>query len=166
VTVAVVATATLAGCSVTVQPKNAAATRPLDSATATPSASAPATAPSGDAGSASPDQSASSSSSEGADVDHAACTAVRQALLTVQQKVEADKNSRSRMADDYKAAATTLRTQATKTKDSDLKTALQALANGYQALGADTSKHNSTTADLKKVTEDAKPLDTLCGAKS
>ncbi|MFD0632684.1 hypothetical protein ACFQ9X_14875 [Catenulispora yoronensis] len=163
VAAAVATTALLAGCSVTVQPKNAASTHALT--TSTPSAStAPATTPSPQP-TPTPDK-PSSTPSVGKDVDHTACTAVRQALLTAQQKVESDKDSPKHMGADYKTAATALRTQATKTKNTELKTTLQALANAYSGLGSDTTAHASTEADQKKVAEAAKPLDTLCGAKS
>jgi len=160
--VAAVAAVALAGCSVTVQPKNAAAAQSLTGGT--PSPSATNSAPSSAAGTT-PDQSASSSS-EGKDVDHTACTNVREALQTLQQKVEADKSSPRRTGQDYKTAATALRTQATKTDNSELKSALRTLANDYSVLGTDTTNHNSTTADLKKVEDASTPLDTLCGAKN
>ncbi|GAA1978827.1 hypothetical protein [Catenulispora subtropica] len=153
----------LAGCSVTVQPKNAAAARTLAPSTPSASAATPAT-PSADP-TPTPDKPASTPS-VGKDVDHTACTAVRQALLTAQQKVETDKDSPRRMGQDYKTAATALRTQATKTKNSELKSTLETLGTAYSALGTDTTAHASTEADQKKVAEASKPLDTLCGAKS
>lgn len=155
--VATVTAALLAACSVTVQPKNAAATRPLSSGT--PSASAASSTPTP---TPTPDK-PTSTPSVGKDVDHTACTAVRTALLTAQQKVETDKESPRRMGLDYKNAATALRTQATKTKNHELKSALDTLASAYSGLGADTAARASTEADQKKVTEAAKPLDTLCG---
>lgn len=151
----------LAACSVTVNPKNAAASHPLTPGT--PAASSAAT-PTPDP-TPTPDKPASTPS-VGKDVDHPVCVAVRQALLTAQQKVETDKESPKRMGQDYKTAATALRTQATKTKNTELKTTLETLGNAYSNLGADTTAHDSTDGDKKKVAEAAKPLDTLCGAKS
>lgn len=155
--------ALLAGCSVTVQPKNAAATHPLGATTPSASSAAPSTpSPSP---TPTPDKPASTPS-VGKDVDHTACTAVREALLTAEQKVQADKDSPRRMGQDYKNAAAALRTQATKTKNSELKSTLQALGNAYSNLGADTTAHASTESDQQKVADASKPLDTLCGAKS
>lgn len=159
VTVAVAAA--LAGCSVTVQPKKAAASQPLSP---TPSATSAAT-PSADA-SSSASATPSTSPSAGKDVDHAACTAVREDLLNTQQKVQADKNSPKRMGQDYKNAAYNLRTQAGKTKSTELKTTLDAVAAAYVTLGTDVTNHDPTDADLKKVEEVSQPLATLCGAKS
>lgn len=158
VTVAVVAA--LAGCSVTVNPKNAAASRPL-STSQTPTASA--------ASSSVPSTSAQSTSATPtptpSDVDHTACGNVRDALQTLQQKLEADKDSAHRTATDYRNAASSLRLQATKTKSSDLKTTLQAVANDYSTVGTDAANHDSTVADLAKTAEASKPLRTLCGAQ-
>src|ERR1051326_7211763 len=121
--VATFTAAFLTACSVTVQPKNAAAVRPLTAST--PSASA---APSTPTPTPTPDK-PTSTPSVGKDVDHTVCTAVRTALLSAQQKVAADKESPRRMGVDYKNAASALRTQATKTKNSELKTTLETLAS-------------------------------------
>lgn len=151
----------LGACSVTVKPKNAAAARPLTTTTPTAtSAASPTPDPT-----PTPDK-PSSTPSVGKDVDHTACTAVRQALLTAEQKVETDKDSPRRMSQDYKTAASALRTQAARTKNSELKTALETLGTAYYNLGSDTAAHDSTDSDKKKVADAAKPLDTLCGAKS
>jgi hypothetical protein len=163
VAVTAAAAVLLAGCSVTVQPKNAAATRPLSSST--PSATVSTPAPPSQDPTSTPAK-PTSTPSVGKDVDHTACTAVRQALLTAQQKLQTDKESPHKMGQDYKAAATAVRTQAAKTKNSELKSALETLGNAYAALGTDTTAHAATETDQRKVTEAAKPLDTLCGAKS
>jgi hypothetical protein len=158
--VAVAVATALAGCSVTVQPKKAAASHPLSS---TPSASAVST-PSADASSAS--ATPSTSASVGKDVDHAACTAVREDLLSTEQKVQADKSSPRHMATDYRNAAYNLRTQANKTKNTDLKDTLEQVASAYTTLGNDVANHDSTDTDMQKVADVSKPLATLCGAKS
>jgi hypothetical protein len=158
--VTVVVAAVLAGCSVTVQPKNAAASHPLSS---TPSPSAAST-PSTDV--SSPSATPSTSASVGKDVDHTVCTTVREDLLNTQQKVLDDKNSPRHMSQDYKNAAYNLRTQATKTKNSDLKDTLQQVASAYTTLATDVANHDSIDSDLKKVAEVSQPLGTLCGAKS
>ncbi|MBW8807208.1 MAG: hypothetical protein JF587_25660 [Catenulisporales bacterium] len=158
--VATVTAAFLTACSVTVQPKNAAAVHPLSSGTSSSSAASSTPTPT-----PTPDK-PTSTPSVGKDVDHTVCTAVREALLTAQQKVAADKESPRHMGTDYRTAAGALRTQAAKTKNSELKTTLEALASAYQGLGNDTIAHASTENDQKKVTEASKPLDTLCGAKS
>ncbi|NUR62724.1 MAG: hypothetical protein HOV87_29325 [Catenulispora sp.] len=151
----------LGACSVTVKPKNAAAARPLTPTTpAATSAASPTPTPK-----PTPDK-PTSTPSVGKDVDHTVCTAVRQALVTAQQKVETDKDSPHRMGQDYRTAASTLRSQAVKTKNTELKTVLETLGNAYSNLGADTAAHDSTDNDKKKVADAAKPLDTLCGAKS
>lgn len=150
-----VTAALLTACSVTVQPKNVAATRPLSSGTSSTSAASPTPTPTPDKPTSTP--------SVGKDVDRSACTAVREALLTAQQKVAADKESPRRMGTDYRTAASALRSQALKTKNSELKTTLESLASAYTGLGNDTTAHASTENDQKKVMEASKPLDTLCG---
>lgn len=160
-TVAVVAA--LAGCSVTVQPKNAAATRPLTSSP-TPSASS-GTAPSTSASAASPSSSPSPTPAP-SDVDHSACTSVREALSTLRDKLETDKNSASRTAQDYRNAGYSLRTQGTKTKNSELKSTLKTVASDYLTVGSEAANHESTEADLTKVADASKPLSTLCGGGS
>ena len=161
VAVTVAAVTALAGCSVTVQPKNAAASRPLSSS---PTPSAAATSPSA------PSPSASSSSAAPtptpSDVDHAACGNVRDALETLSQKLQTDKDSASRSAQDYRNAGYALRTQGNKTKNSDLKAALKTIAADYLTVGYDAANHDSTDADLGKVAEASKPLGTLCGGGS
>jgi hypothetical protein len=152
--------AALAGCSVTVQPKNAAATHPLSTAPSASAVSTPSTAES----SATP--APATSSSVGKDVDHTTCTTVREDLLNTQQKVLDDKNSPRHMAQDYRNAAYDLRQQSYKTKNSDLKDTLVAVASAYTTLGSDVANHDSTDNDLKKVAEASQPLATLCGAKS
>jgi hypothetical protein len=142
----------LAGCSVTVQPKH-----PLAAATSTaptaPTTSAPVTP--------------TTPKPEPKDVDHTACLAVRSAMLTAQQKVSgADKTSKRRMGTDYKEVGTALRTQAGKTKNSDLKTTLTQFASDYEALGSDVAAGRNTDADLKKITDLGPHLDELCPQKS
>jgi hypothetical protein len=149
--------AALAGCSVTVQPKNAAAARPLTSSTPTLSA-ASSTAPSTAASSSSPSPTPAPS-----DVDHTACTNVRETLATLKDKLETDKESASRTAQDYRNAGYALRSQSTKTKNSDLKSALKTIASDYLTVGYDAANHDSTEADLGKTLEASKPLGTLCG---
>lgn len=156
VTAAVVAA--LAGCSVTVQPKNAAAARPLTSSTPTPSAASSA-----------PSTTASSSQSPTpapSDVDHTACTNVREALATLRDKLESDKESASRTAQDYRTAGYSLRSQSTKTKNSDLKSALRTIASDYLTVGYDAANRYSTEADLGKTLDASKSLATLCGGGS
>lgn len=159
--VTAVAAAALAGCSVTVQPKNAAAARPLSSSASTPAPSA--------ASSAAPSTTASSSPSPTpapSDVDHAVCTNVRDALATLKDKLETDKESASRTAQDYRNAGYSLRAQSTKTKNSDLKSTLKTIASDYLTVGYDAANHDSTEADLGKTLEASKPLATLCGGGS
>jgi hypothetical protein len=159
VAVTVAAVAALAGCSVTVQPKNAAASRPLSSSPT----------PSGVSSSA-PSTSAASSSATPTptptDVDHAACTNVRDALETLNKKLVTDKDSASRSAQDFRNAGYALRTQGNKTKNSDLKSALKTVSSDYLTVGSDAANHESTTTDLGKASEDSKPLSTLCGGGS
>ena len=142
----------LAGCSVTVQPKHPVAVG-TTAAPTTPSTSAPVTH--------------TTPKPEPKDVDHTVCLAVRSALLTAQQKVSgADKNSKRRMGADYKDVGTALRTQAGKTKDSDLKSTLNQFASDYEALGSDVAAGRNTDADLKKITDLGPHLDELCPQKS
>jgi hypothetical protein len=96
-------------------------------------------------------------------VDHTACSNVRDALLTLKQKLPADKDSAHRTATDYRNAAYTLHLQAGKTKNSDLKTTLQTVSSDYYTVGSDAANHDSTDADLAKVADASKPLQTLCG---
>ena len=159
VTVAVFAAATLTGCSVTVQPKNAAATSPLSSSP-TPSAA------SGSAPSTSAASTSASPTVTPSDADHPVCVNVREALATLKTKLEADKDSDSRTGIDYHAAGTALRTQDSKTDNADLRAALKTLGIAYQAVGRDATNHESTDADLAKVTDDLKPVNALCAGGS
>ena len=151
--------AVLAGCSVTVQPKNAAASRPLTSSP-TPSATS----------SAAPTTSAPSTSATPtptpSDVDKTVCTNVRDALKTLQEKLVTHKDSASRTATDYRNAAYDLRQQSYKTKNTDLKQTLATVASDYSTVGSDAANHDSTDADLVKAAEASKPLMTLCGGST
>ena len=163
VTAAVVAA--LAGCSVTVQPKNAAATRPLTSSTPTPSATASSTT------SAAPSTSTLSTSAASptatpSDVDHTVCSNVRDVLATLKSKLVTDKDSDSRMGQDYRTAGTALRVQDTKTDNTDLKSTLKTVGTDYQNVGRDFTNHASSDDDLAKAAEASKPLSTLCGGGS
>jgi hypothetical protein len=160
VTVAVVAA--LAGCSVTVKPKNAAASRPLTSSSPTPSAVASSTAPST---SAAPSSSASPTPTP-SDIDHTVCTNVRDVLATLKSKLTTDKDSDSRSAQDYRTAGTALRVQDTKTDNSDLKATLKAVGTAYQTVGHDVANQVSAVDDLAKAAEASKPLSTMCGGGS
>lgn len=159
VTVAVVAA--LAGCSVTVNPKNAASSRPL-STSQTPTASA--------ASSSVPSTSAPSTSASPtptpSDVDHTVCGTVRDTLATLKQKLETDKGSASRTAQDYRTAGSNLHLAGTKTKNSDLKAALKTIGTDYQTVGYDAANHDSTEGDLAKTADASKSLNTLCGGGS
>lgn len=154
VTVAVVAA--LAGCSVTVQPKNAAATSPLTSSPTSSAASSAAASTSAPSSSPSPTPAPS-------DVDHTVCVNVRAALATLKSKLATDKGSASRSAVDYHNAGTALRTQDSKTDNAQLKSTLRTVGTDYQTVGHDVANHESTDADLGKVAEASKPLSTLCG---
>jgi hypothetical protein len=141
------------GCSVTVQPKHPVAAVVTPSATASPTPSAPV-AP-------------TTPKPPPKDVDHTACQAVRGAMLTAEQKVVGvDKSSKRRMGADFKEVGTALRTQAQKTKDSDLKTVLTQFAGVYETLGTDVAAGKNTDADQKKITELGPRLDELCPQKS
>lgn len=163
-TVAVVASAALVGCSVTVQPKNAASSRPLSSSsTPTPSA-ASTSAPSK---SAAPTSSSSTSpTAKPTDVDHTVCGDVRDVLATLRSKLATDKSSTSRTAQDYKTAGGELRNQDAQTDNADLKATLKAVGIDYQHVGHDVATLESADTDLGKAAEDSKPLGTLCGAES
>ncbi|WP_194915979.1 hypothetical protein [Catenulispora rubra] len=166
-TVAVVAA--LAGCSVTVQPKNAAATRPLTSSSPTPSATATA---SGTSSTAAPSTSAPSTSAATSptatpsDVDHTVCSNVRDVLATLKSKLATDKDSDSRTGQDYRTAGTALRVQDTKTDNPDLRATLKAVGTDYQNVGRDVTNHASADDDLAKAADASKPLATLCGGGS
>ncbi|MEY9858003.1 ribosomal protein L12E/L44/L45/RPP1/RPP2 [Catenulispora sp. GAS73] len=160
VTAAVVAA--LAGCSVTVQPKNAAATRPLTSSSPTPSATASSAAPSTSAASTS----AASPTPTPSDVDHTVCSNVRDVLATLKSKLATDKDSHSRSAQDYRTAGNALHVQDTKTDNSDLRATLKTVGTDYQNVGHDVANYESADADLAKAVEASKPLATLCGGGS
>jgi hypothetical protein len=157
--VAVAMAAALAGCSVTVQPKNAAASSPLSS-TPTPSAvSSSSTAASTTASSSAPAPSTPAPS----DVDHTVCTNVRQVLATLKDKLATDKNSTSRTALDYRTAGAALHTQDTKTDNADLKATLKTVGTDYQTVGHEIANRESPDSDLSKAMDASKPLATLCG---
>ncbi|MEY9926381.1 hypothetical protein ABH926_001003 [Catenulispora sp. GP43] len=157
VTVAVVAA--LAGCSVTVKPKNAAASSPLSS-TPTPSAVSSSTTLSTAAPSST---SAAPSTPAPSDVDHTVCGNVRDVLATLKDKLATDKDSTSRSSLDYRNAGTALRTQDAKTDNADLKATLKTVGTDYQTVGHDIANHESSDADLGKALDASKPLATLCG---
>lgn len=161
-TAGVIAAAALTGCSVTVQPKNAAASRPLSSSSASSAASSSAPSSSAAASSASSSASASPTVTP-SDVDHTVCTNVREVLATLKSKLETDKGSVSRTALDYRNAGTALRTQDAKTDNADLKATLKTVGTDYQNVGRDVTNHDSTDADLGKAADASKPLSTLCG---
>jgi hypothetical protein len=161
-TAAVVAAAALTGCSVTVQPKNAAASRPLSSKPAPSSVSSSVLSTS-----AATSSSASASPTiTPSDVDHTVCTNVREVLATLKSKLEADKGSVSRTSADYRNAGTALRTQDAKTDNADLKATLKTVGTDYQNVGRDVSNRDSPDTDLGKAADASKPLSTLCGAGS
>lgn len=164
-TLALVAAAALTGCSVTVQPKNAAASRPLSS-TPTPSAPTPSSASSSAPSTRAASSSAPSPTSTPSDVDHAVCTNVREALATLKSKLETDKESVSRTAQDYRNAGTTLRTEDSKTDNADLRATLKTVGTDYQSVGHDIAYHESPDSDLGKAADASKPLSTLCGGGS
>jgi hypothetical protein len=129
----------------------------------TPSAPAtPTSAPDATTHSATP----TSPKPTGKDVDHPVCLAVRSAMLTAQQKAVTDKNEPRRLANDFKGAATALRTQAQKTKNTDLKTTLGKIAAAFDALGADVAAGKPTDADQKKIADVGPHLDELCPQKA
>ena len=163
--VGVAVAAALAGCSVTVQPKNAASSRPLTSSSPTPSVAASSTAPSAGAGSASSSASASPTTVS-TDVDHSTCANVREVLATLKSKLDTDKDSISRTAQDYRTAGSALRTQDSLTDNSELKATLKTIGIDYQTVGHDIANHESADADLGKAAEASKPLATLCGGGS
>ena len=164
VTAAVVAA--LAGCSVTVQPKNAAATRPLTSSSPTPSATASSTSSTAAPSTSGASTSAASPTATPSDVDHTVCSNVRDVLATLKSKLVTDKNSHSRTGQDYRTAGTALHVQDTKTDNSDLRATLKAAGTAYQNVGRDVTNYESSDADLAKAVEASKPLSTLCGGGS
>ncbi len=152
---AALAATLLAGCSVTVQPKNVAAVGtpsepPTSTASPTPGKPTPTTTPKPAA----------------KDVDHPVCVAVRTAMLTAQQKVGGtDKADPRKMGNDFKAAGIALRGQALKTKNTDLRATLEQVGTDYENLGANVAAKRPTDTDLKKIAEIGPHLDQLCPQK-